>query len=105
MVKTELQVQSRALYKVPEGKEGNLVYGSARLGYGNQWQNLFVQKEKSFPYYQHQPTWKDMLMEPPRKMQHQQGFSLLTEIPHPAVCEKAQLNFFMEEAYTCLVGN
>lgn len=39
-------MQSCALYKVPEGKEGNLVYGSAMLGYGNQWQNLFVQKEK-----------------------------------------------------------
>lgn len=45
-VKTELRVQLSVLHKVPEGKEGNLVYSSARLGHGNQWQNMFVQKEK-----------------------------------------------------------
>lgn len=49
LVKAELQVQSSALCEVPEGKEGNLVYSSARLRYGNQWQNVLVQKEKSFP--------------------------------------------------------
>lgn len=48
LVKTKLQVQWSTLYEVLEGKEGNLVSSSAGLRYGNQWQNMFVQKEKSF---------------------------------------------------------
>jgi len=97
---------SQVLYiKVPEGKEGNLVYSSARLRYGSQWQNLFVQKEKDMSLVSVSTHVESCADEASKKMQQQEGFGLLTEIPYPAICEKAQPNFFLEEAYKCLVGN
>lgn len=93
--------------EVPGGREGNLVYSSARLRYDSQWQNLFAWREKSCPQDQYQPTWKAVPMKSESKSPHIQQpkeFGLVADIQYPATCENAggytsQLKFYLEEAY------